>query len=226
MTNEQKQAWEETKRYRAELDKQEMEQDEDIRDAAQRELDEMDAAVEARDKRRQEYLDAHGPIWKPIINQHFMDPDNYTMDFGPEFHPAYPITPTDAMKELSTQLRESACRGRTDELRQLAKQGADINKGDPAGEYAAAHWAALMGKTEALDALIELGANLSAITMYHRTPLHYAAHEGNDECVRSLLRAGASTEVKDRDEATPAMLAKMAGKDSTFKLLCQGVSAE
>ncbi|PNT67742.1 hypothetical protein BRADI_3g31460v3 [Brachypodium distachyon] len=76
-----------------------------------------------------------------------------------------------------------------------------INK--PAdGGVTALHMAALNGHLDCMQLLIELGANVSAVTFPYgttsnligagSTPLHYAAGGGNQECCQLLLAKGAS----------------------------------
>ena len=48
--------------------------------------------------------------WAPSIPRHFMDPEHYTTDFGPRYHPPYPVVPTLDMLDPSCRLRESSCR--------------------------------------------------------------------------------------------------------------------
>lgn len=70
----------------------------------------LDEARAERERQIREDIELNGPKWVPVINRHFMDADNSTTNFGPEFHPAYPVVPTTDMLDPSARLRESACR--------------------------------------------------------------------------------------------------------------------
>ncbi|KAJ0063138.1 hypothetical protein NL108_012605 [Boleophthalmus pectinirostris] len=63
--------------------------------------------------------------------------------------------------------------------------------------------AAKIGDIEALEALKEMGSNLSLGDYDGRTPLHVACCEGNLKAVQYLLSHGATVYAKDRYGATP-----------------------
>ncbi|XP_074852507.1 60 kDa lysophospholipase [Carettochelys insculpta] len=67
--------------------------------------------------------------------------------------------------------------------------------------------AAKIGDTEALNAIREMGGNLSCEDYDGRTPLHIASREGNDQLVQYLLKYGATVYAKDMLGATPLMYA-------------------
>jgi ankyrin repeat protein len=179
----------------------------------------LDEVKKERERKIREDIEKNGPIWVPEINRHFMDPDNVTTDFGPEFHPAYPCVPTLAMRKPSTRMRESACRGRTEELVSLLEEGADVNEADELGEYAAIHWAALMGFPETLRAIVGKGANLAAVTRFRRSALHYAAEQGHLECVQVLLEANVPLHVRDKSGNTAEMLALRSGQERAADMI-------
>lgn len=149
-----------------------------------------------------------------------MDPDNVTTDFGAEFHPAYPCVPTLAMRKPATRMRESACRGRTEELVSLIENdGADVDEADELGGYAAVHWAALMGFPETLRAVVGKGANLAAVTRFRRSALHYAAEQGHLECVQVLLEANVPLHLRDKSGNTAEMLALRSGQEHAAEMI-------
>jgi len=65
------------------------------------------------------------------------------------------------------------------------------------------HKAAQFGSINCLRQLIELGANLNAVTFARETPLHYACHHGRASCAEALCRAGANCDALDEDGLTP-----------------------
>uniref|UniRef100_A0A6I8P6W8 asparaginase n=1 Tax=Ornithorhynchus anatinus TaxID=9258 RepID=A0A6I8P6W8_ORNAN len=67
--------------------------------------------------------------------------------------------------------------------------------------------AARTGDLEALDAILDMGGDLSQGDFDGRTPLHVAAREGHLETVQRLLRHGARVGAADRDGASPLLAA-------------------
>jgi len=209
-------AWEDTMENRKKITKDYQNIDADLSTLNQS-LAQIDSYYE--DQEIEEYTE-NNPKWKLIIPKHFMDPENTTTDLGPKYHPPFPVVPTAAMMDPSTRMRESACRGRTWEVVELMeREGAQVNKADEYGLYAALHWASLMGKNDTVQALIERGGNVSQVTRHGRTPLHYAADQGHIQCASILLNAGADITVKDIDECTPMDLAKLAGHVRVYEML-------
>lgn len=76
----------------------------------------------------------------------------------------------------------------------------------------ALHCAAAGGHLEAVELLLEAGADSSIREAEHgHTPLHTAAYGGQVEVVRRLLLAGASLEARDYNSCTAAGLAQLDG---------------
>ena len=65
------------------------------------------------------------------------------------------------------------------------------------------HWAARLGKSPALEALIHAGANVAAPNSWLSTPLHTAARGGNLAAVQQLLDAGSDPNARDYGGQTP-----------------------
>uniref|UniRef100_A0A7N6C012 asparaginase n=1 Tax=Anabas testudineus TaxID=64144 RepID=A0A7N6C012_ANATE len=79
--------------------------------------------------------------------------------------------------------------------------------------------AAKIGDIEALEALKEMGSNLSLGDYDGRTPLHIAASEGHLKMVQYLLRHGATVYAKDRYGDTPLCNAVRFRHKEVVKLL-------
>ncbi|ETM53365.1 hypothetical protein L914_03148, partial [Phytophthora nicotianae] len=72
------------------------------------------------------------------------------------------------------------------------------------------HWATISGATEAVDVLLEGGADPNFQDVRGRSPLHWAAKLNKLEVVRSLLRANAEPNLADGEFMTPLMCAASA----------------
>ena len=90
----------------------------------------------------------------------------------------------------------------------LINAGADLNGGG--GVTAPLHRAAYCGNTDAIELLIQAGANVNRVsTQGHalygagRTPLHYAASEVQLDCLNILLAAGAGPNIASAAGETP-----------------------
>ena len=67
--------------------------------------------------------------------------------------------------------------------------------------------AARKNKIECFRALIELGADVNAVTAYGNTPLHIACLNGHVSCADALCKAGAKLDVLDSHEQSPFSVA-------------------
>ena len=65
------------------------------------------------------------------------------------------------------------------------------------------HEAARNNKIECFRALIELGADVNAVTAHGNTPLHIACLNGHASCADALCKAGAKLDVLDSHEKSP-----------------------
>lgn len=88
-------------------------------------------------------------------------------------------------------IAEAAMRGDSAQLRQLLRQGLDVNAAQADG-MTALHWAASRGDVGSARMLLFAGARPAAVTRNgNYTPLHLAARSGRGEMVRALLEGGA-----------------------------------
>ena len=94
----------------------------------------------------------------------------------------------------SVAVADAAMRGDLAAVRDLLRDGADVNASQGDGT-SALHWAAQNGSADIAEALIYAGANLGATTrLGDYTALHLAARAGRASVVRVLLEAGADVD--------------------------------
>ncbi|MBT7096248.1 acyltransferase family protein [Candidatus Poribacteria bacterium] len=88
-------------------------------------------------------------------------------------------------------------------IEQSLEKGADIDEGDPQTGVAPLALATLFGQPEAVDALIQLGADVNGRDRLGSTALHGAAFLGRVKAARLLVGAGADLDARNSDNATP-----------------------
>ena len=116
---------------------------------------------------------------------------------------------------------DAAMNGDRDAVRQLLKQGADVNAVQGDG-VTALHWAATRGDAEMASMLLVAGANHRAATRFGGyQPLHVAAERGSATVVRALVTAGADANATTARGTTPLMLAAAAGDTETLGALLE-----
>jgi ankyrin repeat protein len=119
---------------------------------------------------------------------------------------------------------DAAMRGDIDAVRQLLRDGADVNAAQSDG-MTALHWAADRGEVEIAEVLLYAGANVGAITRIGEyTPLHIASRNGHVAVIDVLLEAGADLHARtDPGGTTPIHLAATGGDpDVVASLLAAG----
>ena len=93
----------------------------------------------------------------------------------------------------------------------LLAKGADIDAHEKKG-YTALIWAALKGHTKAVQALLDVGADVNAQGTYDRmTALIWAAHEGHTEVVKALLPKGADIDAHEKKGYTALIFTAQEG---------------
>jgi ankyrin repeat protein len=122
----------------------------------------------------------------------------------------------------SSPVADAAMRGDRDAVRNLLKQGADVNAAEGDG-MTPLHYAAERGDVPMVEMLVYAGANVSAMTRIGQyTPLHVAAQAGNAPVVQALLKAGASVSARSTNtNVTPLHLAASAGNPDVVKMLLE-----
>jgi ankyrin repeat protein len=95
-------------------------------------------------------------------------------------------------KATDAPVADAEMRGDTAKVRQLIKQGADVNAAQGDG-MTALHWAAQRGDVDQTKLLVYAGARLEAETRNgNYTPLHLASRIGKVSVIKALLAAGAN----------------------------------
>ncbi|HIF24229.1 MAG TPA: ankyrin repeat domain-containing protein [Gemmatimonadetes bacterium] len=117
---------------------------------------------------------------------------------------------------------DAAMRGDVDVVRQLLREGADVNGAQGDG-MSALHWAAERGSAELTEMLLYAGATVDAVTRIGKyTPLHIASRNGQAQVVSAVLSAGADVGARTDPGGTTALhLAATAGDASVIGLLVE-----
>ena len=93
-------------------------------------------------------------------------------------------------------------------IKQHLAAGTDVNAKGYRGRTSL-HWAALTGRKEIVDLLIDRGADVKVKDDKDLTPLHYAAGKGHKEIAEWLIAEGADVNAKDDNGTTPLDRATM-----------------
>ena len=117
---------------------------------------------------------------------------------------------------------DAAMRGDMDAVRQLLRDGADVNAAQPDG-MSALHWAAERGDAQLAAMLLYAGASTETVTRIGEyTPLHIASRNGRTPVVDALLAAGADVAATTRPGGTtPLHLAATGGEPTVIAALLE-----
>jgi uncharacterized protein len=137
------------------------------------------------------------------------------------------LSPWAAVSAQGPAVADAAMQKNVATVRDLLKQGADVNAAQGDG-MTALHWAASHGDLELARMLLVAGANVRATTRINGyTPLFLAAREGNAAIVAALVEAGADPKAVSSTGSTPLMLAAGAGNAGAVeRLLDAGVEID
>jgi ankyrin repeat protein len=81
------------------------------------------------------------------------------------------------------------------------------------------HIAAIRGDIDAVQILLDYGAEINAQGEGGYTPLHEAVEQGHYDIVELLFKNGSSVSIKNEDELTAIDLAKITADNNIIKLL-------
>ncbi len=125
-----------------------------------------------------------------------------------------------AQQQPASPVADAAERGDKTAVRELLKDGADVNAAQGDG-MSALHWAAERGDAELAEILLYAGANVSAQTRIGQyTPLHLAGKNGAASVAKSLLKAGANVNAKTTNSGVTALhMAASSGNAETIVAL-------
>jgi ankyrin repeat protein len=130
------------------------------------------------------------------------------------------LSATLGAQQVASVVADAAARGDKAAVKQLLKDGADVNGAQGDG-MSALHWAAERSDAELADMLIYAGANISAVTRIGQyTPLHLAGKSGSAAVAKALVKAGADVNARTTNSGvTPLHLAASAGSADVINLL-------
>jgi ankyrin repeat protein len=92
-------------------------------------------------------------------------------------------------------------------VKQLVLHGADINVADPVKAQTPLMWAAAEGHSDVVAGLVEMGANVNAVSKGGFTPLLFSITKNDLPSINTLLKAGAKPNVVLASGSTPLMVA-------------------
>jgi|ERR1043165_9897163 len=108
--------------------------------------------------------------------------------------------------------------GKTEEIKSLLEQGADVEEADNEG-FRPLHWVSIYGKIEVAKILLKQGANIKATDSEGCTSLHLASLNDQIEVAKLLLKQGADIKATDNEKCTSLHLASLNGQIKVAELL-------
>ena len=125
--------------------------------------------------------------------------------------------PSNAPTAPASAIHQSAARGDTEVLRtELTSNPKSVSRKDSEG-FTPLHVAASSGQLEAVELLLESGADVNARGLRGETPLLLAAGAGQAQIVEALLKAGADSNIATKEGRTPLHRASMEGSLDSVK---------
>ena len=108
-----------------------------------------------------------------------------------------------ALAEGTTTIWAAASAGDLGAIKRHLASGAKVDGLDPERGGTPLLWAAVTGKAEAIELLIQRGANVNAVDRDGGTALHAAAFLGHEKAVETLLQNGAKVNAANSRGETP-----------------------
>ncbi len=130
------------------------------------------------------------------------------------------------VKDNSKDLWAAARTGDLQAIKRYIKKGGDVNALDKVFQLSAMSWSALHGQTEAIQLLIENGAEVNIKSGDGATPLHSAAFFGRTDVVKLLLENGANPQARNNEGATPVDVLSVDWETTAFIGSLVGVTVE
>ena len=126
------------------------------------------------------------------------------------------------LKAARSPVADAATRQDLEAVRQLLRDGADVNSAQGDG-MTALHWAAERGDVALTEVLLYAGAQVSSGTRIgHYTPLHLASRKGHLEVVDLLLQAKSNPNTATTNSgATPLHFAAVSGRAEVVSALLE-----
>lgn len=107
-----------------------------------------------------------------------------------------------AKHESKTALQLASYEGKTDVIKFLLENKADVNLADEEGDTAL-HFAAFGQEEKCMELLLQKGAKLNTQNKKGQTSLHITIGKGSVPCTRLLIKRGASVNMQDEDGDSP-----------------------
>jgi len=117
-------------------------------------------------------------------------------------------------------LNRAARLGRSNAVRKLIAEGADVDSRDREG-YSALHYAVRRNDLELVEFLLSRGADANLPTLTGDTPLHIAVSQADARLAKLLLDRGAFTDAANSLEQRPLHVAAAVGRTGTARLLIE-----
>ncbi len=117
-----------------------------------------------------------------------------------------------------SDVADASMQGDKDAVRQLLRDGADVNASQADGATAL-HWAAYHRDAELAEALLDAGANPAAANRNGSTPMWLAANQGDAALLETLLDNGANANEELPLGRKPLMLAARSGVVDAVRVL-------
>ena len=118
-------------------------------------------------------------------------------------------------------LHEAVWKNDLNAVKNLIKEGADVNTTINIFDDSALHFATSLGHTNIIKYLIEQNADMNITNKAGETPLHHATKSDNIDLVKYFAEQGADINAIENDGATPLYVAAQRGYTEIVKFLIE-----